>query len=59
VLRDDEYVRLQTTFLAIAKHSDQPDARHRWFALVQACQKELLNAGEPHSKRGSHLQRAA
>jgi hypothetical protein len=59
VLNDDEYLRLQTTFLAIARHSDQPDERRRWFALVQACQEELLNAGELRSKLGSHWQRAA
>jgi hypothetical protein len=42
VLRDDEYLRLQATFLAIATHSDQPSERARWLALVHACQEELL-----------------
>jgi hypothetical protein len=59
MLRDDEYARLQTIFLAIAKHSDEPNERARWFALVQACQEELLTAGEAHSKPDSHWPRAA
>jgi hypothetical protein len=46
MLRDDEYLRLQTIFLAIAKHSDQPPERARWLALVHSCQEELLTAGE-------------
>ena len=49
MLRDDEYTRLQNTLLAIAKHS-QPEERHRWFALVQACQEELLTATETRAK---------
>jgi hypothetical protein len=44
LLRDEEYVRLQTIFLAIAKHSDQPHDRARWLALGQACREELLTA---------------
>jgi len=59
VLRDDEYTRLQTIFLALAKHSDEPHERVRWFALVQACQQELLTAGETRSKLDSHWRRAA
>jgi hypothetical protein len=58
MLRDDEYARLQTIFLAIAKHSDQPDEQARWLALVQACQEELT-ADEMRSKLDSHRQRAA
>ena len=58
MLRDDEYARLQTIFLAIAKHS-QPEERHRWFALVQVCQEELLTAVEKREKLDSHWQRAA
>ena len=50
MLRDDEYVRLQTIFLAIAKHSDQPPERARWLALVYACQEELLTAGETRAQ---------
>ena len=50
VLRNDEYVRLQTIFLAIAKHSDQPPERARWLALVHACQEELLTAGETRAQ---------
>jgi hypothetical protein len=50
VLRDDEYTRLQTILLAIAKHSDEPHERVRWFALVQACQEELLTAAETRAK---------
>jgi len=46
VLRDAEYLRLQATFLAIAKHSDRPQERARWLALVHACQEVLLTAGE-------------
>jgi hypothetical protein len=46
MLRDDEYLRLQAAFLAITKHSDQLLERVRWFALVHACQEELLTAGE-------------
>jgi len=53
VLRDDEYRRLQTTLLAIAKQS-QPEKRHRWFALVQTCQEELLTAAETRAKLDSH-----
>jgi hypothetical protein len=59
MLRDDEYLRLQTIFLAIAKHSKQPHERVRWLALVQACQQELLTADEMRSKPDSHWQRAA
>ena len=55
VLRNDEYVRLQTIFLAIANHSDQPPERARWLALVQACQEELVTAGETRA----HLARLA
>ena len=55
MLHDDEYVRLQTIFLAIAKHSDQPPERARWLALVQACQEELLTTGETRA----HLARLA
>ena len=42
MLCDEEYIRIQTVFLAIAKQSDQPRERARWFALVHACQEELL-----------------
>jgi hypothetical protein len=59
VLRDDEYLRLQTIFLATAKHSEQPHERVRWFALVHACQQELLTADEMRSKPDSHRLRAA
>ena len=45
MLRDDEYTRIQTIFLAIAKHS-QPQERARWLALVRACQEELLTVAE-------------
>jgi hypothetical protein len=55
VLRNDEYLRLQTIFLAIAKHSDQPPEGARWLALVHACQEELLTAGETRT----HLARLA
>jgi hypothetical protein len=55
VLRNDEYVRLQAIFLAIARHSDQPPERARWLALVQACQEELVTAGETRA----HLARLA
>jgi hypothetical protein len=57
MLRDDEYVRLQAVFLAIAKQSEQPPERARWFALVQACQQESVT--EMRSKLDSHRQRAA
>ena len=30
VLGDDEHLRLQTVFLAIARHSDRPQERARW-----------------------------
>jgi hypothetical protein len=59
VLRDDEYLRLQAIFLAIAQHSDQPHERTGWVTLVQACQKELLTAGETRSKLDSQWPRAA
>jgi hypothetical protein len=59
VLRNDEYVRLQTIFLGIARHSDQPHERARWLALVQACQEELLTAEVMRPKLDSHRQRAA
>jgi hypothetical protein len=58
VLCDEEYIRIQAVFLATAKQSDQPRARARWFALVQACQEELLT-GKMRSKLDSHWQRAA
>ena len=51
MLRDDEYLRLQTVFLAIARHSDRPQERARWLALVQACQVEL----QPGSSGKHHL----
>jgi hypothetical protein len=59
VLRDDEYLRLQAIFLAVAKRSEQPHERARWFALVQACQQELLSAEEMRSKPDTHWERAA
>ena len=59
MLHDDEYVRLQTIFLAIAKHSDQPPERARWLALVHACQEELLTAAEMRAKLDPNRQRAA
>jgi hypothetical protein len=59
VLRDDEYLRLQATLLAIAQQSDQPDQRARWIALFQACGDELLTSGKMHSKPTSYWQRAA
>jgi|SoimicMinimDraft_17_1059745.scaffolds.fasta_scaffold444903_1 hypothetical protein len=57
MLLDDEYVRLQAAFLAIAKQSDHPPERARWFALSQACQQELPR--EMRSKLDSRWQRAA
>ena len=59
MLRDDEYVRLQKTFLAIAKHSDQAHERARWLALVQTCQKELLITDDTRSRLDSHWHKAA
>jgi hypothetical protein len=53
--RDEKYVRLQTIFLAIAKHSDQPHERARWLALVQACQEELLTADLGRNNRSNSL----
>ena len=51
MLRDDEYVRLQTILLATARHSECPQERARWLALVQACQVELL----PGSSDNRHM----
>ena len=59
MLRDDEYVRLQTIFLAMAKHSDQQPERARWLALVQACQEELLTTAEMRAKLDGYWHRAA
>jgi hypothetical protein len=59
MLRDDEYVRLQTILLATARHSECAQERARWLALVQACQEELMTAAETHSKRHAHWQKAA
>ena len=59
MLRDDEYLRLQTIFLAVAKHSEPHHERARWLALVRACQQELLTADEMRSKPESHWRRAA
>jgi len=58
MLRNDEYMRLQAILLAIAKHS-QSEERHRWFALVEACQEELLTAAEMRAKLVPNGQRAA
>ena len=60
MLRDDEYLRLQATFLAIAKHSDHPLERARWLALVHACQESITDFWrDARSKLHSHAQRAA
>src|SRR5262245_4470656 len=50
VLRNDEYLRLQTIFLALARHSNCPQERVRWFALVHTCQEELAAAAESRLK---------
>jgi hypothetical protein len=57
MLCDEEYIRIQAAFLAVAKQSDQPRERARWVALVHACQEELVR--ERRSKLDPHWQRAA
>ena len=56
MLCDEEYIRIQTVFLAIAKQSDQPLERARWVALGYACQEELLRqmrSEHPHWQRAA------
>jgi hypothetical protein len=59
MLGNDEYLRLETIFLEVAKHSEPPHERARWLALVRACQQELLTAGDKRSKPDSHWRTAA
>ena len=58
MLRDDEYMRLQATFLAIARHSDRPQEQARWLALVRACHEELVATAEMRLKPDPHWQTA-
>jgi hypothetical protein len=59
MLCDEEYVRLQAAFLAMAKRSDLSHEQTRWLALGRACQGLLTRDMRSKSNLDAHWRRAA